>query len=108
MRKIRAIIKRPDEKGHVSFIGDSLENLQRTVDGYIEAVTIMSDVVVICNEEGRLNGLDPNCRIAGYDFVGTIALLGVAGDEFADLPESISLKWFKEHMCEPYGGGSNG
>ena len=39
MAKIRAIIKRPDEKyGHVTNISPTLENLQKTVGGYIEPV----------------------------------------------------------------------
>lgn len=98
MDKIKVIIKRPDEAGHVSWISNTLENLQRTVDGYIEAVTIHSDLVVICNEEGRLLGLEPNCRIAGIEFVGTVVLAGKRGDEFTDIPECLTLKFFKEKM----------
>lgn len=37
MAKIRVIIKRPDEKiGHVCNISHTLENLQKTVEGYIK------------------------------------------------------------------------
>ena len=41
MKRIKVIIKRPDEKyGHVTYISDSLENLQKTVGGPIEIVSI--------------------------------------------------------------------
>ena len=86
MPKIRVIIKRPDEiYGHVTNISDTLENLQNTVEGYIETVTI-GDLVIICNEEGRLMNLPYNCRINNVDFVGTIIAAGINGDEFSDVP----------------------
>lgn len=95
MNKIKAIIKRPDERhGHVSWISNSLENLQQAVGGYIEAVTLTAysiagkpiGLVVICDEEGRLKGKEYNCEIAGVDFVGEILLVGSDGDELTDCP----------------------
>lgn len=76
--KVRVIIKRPDEKiGHVTNISPTLKNLQRTVGGKIETVTlvIMPDggmIHIICNEEGRLQNLPHNCQINGVDYVGDI------------------------------------
>lgn len=61
---------------------------------YIETVTLSSDCVVICNEEGMLRGLPYNCNICGIDFVGTIVFAGINGDEFSDIP--LSFKNFKE------------
>ena len=52
MRKIKAVVKKPGEPAYITNISDSLKNLQNTVDGYIETVTIVSDTVIICNEEG--------------------------------------------------------
>ena len=52
MAKIKVIIKRPDEEfGHVCNISNSLENLQKTVGGYIEAVPLTNKNVIICNED---------------------------------------------------------
>ena len=93
MEKIRAIIKRPDEAGHVSWISNTLENLQRNVGGYIEVVPVTADLVVVCDEEGRLKDYEYNCTIAGHNFYGDILLLGVDGCEFTDCP--MSLKDFK-------------
>ena len=86
VRKIRVVLKRPDSKPYVTYISNSLKNLQNTVDGYIEAVTVSEDVVILCNEEGRLKGLDFNCTVAGVGFVGTIIFVGYKGEEFTDLP----------------------
>ena len=48
-------------------------------------MTIATDAAIICNEEGRLQGLPHNCRIFGVDFAGPILIAGVDEDEFSDL-----------------------
>lgn len=92
MRKLKAIVKRPDELyGHVCHISDSLENLQRTVGGYIETVDLTDEVVVICNEEGLLKNLPHNMKLHDQELVGTIIVLGQNPllDEFCDLDISF-------------------
>ncbi len=86
MRKIKVIIKEPGMKPRSTNISCSLENLQRTVGGYIEAVPITKDCVIICDEEGWFLGYPYCCRICGINFFGTIIICGVSGDEFADIP----------------------
>ena len=86
--KIKAIIKRPDEKyGHMTNISNTLENLQRTVEGYIEVFRDWRwPFLIICNEEGKIAGHEYNMTLAGEDLVGTIIVVGEDGDEFADCP----------------------
>ena len=91
--KIRVIIKRPDEKyGHMTWISNTLENLQRTVEGHIETVTISKDkgLIMICNEEGKLLGLEKNFIMGTPPFhdviVGTVILCGTDGEDFTDIP----------------------
>ena len=75
-------------------IPNTLEALQAEVGGFIEPVTIhgaTKAIVVICDDEGRLKGYEPNCRIAGVDFVGPIVVCGAEGEEFTDFPFSIGL-----------------
>lgn len=86
MAFISALVKRPGEPPRHVNVSNSLETLQKNVGGYIEAVTIATDLVIICNEEGLLRGLPYNCSICGVDFVGTILMVGRDGEEFADLP----------------------
>ena len=87
MHKIKVIIKRPGEKPYTTWISDRLENLQKTVEGYIETVTVCTDLVIICNEEGRIRNLPYNCTILGADFFGTILLAGINGEEFGNVPD---------------------
>ena len=96
--KIKVIIKRPDEAGHVTNISNTLENLQRTVGGPIECVTIAEDLVIICNEEGKLRGLPYNFTCCGDRFVGTIIMAGRCEDEFTDIPPELTLKFFRERI----------
>lgn len=94
MRKIKAIIKRPDEEyGHMTNISSTLENLQRTVGGYIECVSF-SNFVIICNEEGKVQNLPFNMHIGFDTLVGTIIVLGVDGEEFTDCP--LDFKTWKQ------------
>lgn len=86
---IKVVIKEPGKLPYYDEIPNELEILQKTVDGYIETVTLASDLVVICNEEGRLLANAANCTISGVSFVGTIILAGIDGEEFGDLPEAL-------------------
>ena len=86
MAKIGVIIKEPGRVPRHVNVSNTLENLQKTVGGYIETVTLCSDLVVICDEEGRIKGKPHCCNIGGVDFCGTVILAGVDGDEFADIP----------------------
>ena len=83
---ISAMVKRPGEPPRHVNISNNLEALQKNVEGYIETFTLADDLVIICNEEGRLMGLPHNCTVCGVDFVGDIVFAGVKGEEFADLP----------------------
>ena len=95
--KIKAIIKRPDEKyGHMTTISPTLENLQKHVEGPIQAVPF-GGFTILCNEEGKLRGLPKNCHIGCFPywtmFVGTIIVVGTDGEDFTDAP--IDFKTWK-------------
>ena len=91
--KIKVIVKPPKKIAHFEWIENDLKSFQDIVGGYIEAVTLSPDLVIICNEEGRLMGLEENCRLYHPDnyrvtddsFVGTIVAASVKKDEFSDV-----------------------
>ena len=86
MNEIKVLVKKPGEFPVLMTIENTLEKLQWIVDGYIEAVSLTRDLVAICDEEGRLKGKEHCCNIAGADFVGTIIIAGIDGEDFGDLP----------------------
>ena len=98
---MKAIRKEPGCAPELIDIDNTLKALQAEVDGYIETVTIASDAVVICNEEGVLRGMPYNCRFGGVDFVGTILVVGRNKDEFCDLPEAY---FWMYHLREENNG----
>lgn len=96
---MKAIRKKPGCAPEIIEVENTLKALQREVSGYIETVTIASDAVIICNEEGRILGLPDNCRVCGVDFVGTGLIVGTKGDEFCDVPEADFLM---DHLREEH------
>lgn len=100
-RQILVVIKEPGREPYVEpLFENTLESFQKAVGGYIETVTICTDLVLICNEEGKLRGLPFNFAAFGQDFVGTVLAVGVNGDEFASL-KSASVPMIMRAM----GGG---
>ena len=96
MAKIRVVMCPADRAPYVTYVSDTLENMQRIVDGYIETYTITTDAVIICNEEGRLRDL-PRCKSLCFDsFCGDCFIAGVKGEEFTDLSEDAAAFWLKE------------
>lgn len=66
--RIRIWVKNPGEPPAPVELPNELQALQQVVNGPIEAVTITQDLIVLCNEEGRLRGLPDNCEICGASF----------------------------------------
>lgn len=84
--QIMVMIKRPGEPAEVEPLFDNtLEAFQAAVDGYIEAVTLTPQIVILCNEEGKIKGLPYNVTIGREHFVGTILFVGVNGEDFGSL-----------------------
>lgn len=87
-KQIMVMLKRPGCEPELEpLFENTLEAFQAAVGGYIETCTLTEDLVIICNEEGKLyDSLPYNVTICGEDFVGTILAVGVKGDEFASIP----------------------
>ncbi len=82
--KVRTVMCPVDRPPYITYITNSLSAMQAAVGGYIEAVTLSADCVIICDEEGRLKGL-PNNPSAVPGIVGDAFYVGYEGDEFTDL-----------------------
>ena len=74
-----AIIKHPGQPEN------SLKALQNLVGGYIETVSLPHGICMIVNEEGKLQGLQPNFRLDHDLIVGTAVFVGVSGEDFCSL-----------------------
>lgn len=72
-------------------IDNTLEALQKAVGGYIECVSLATDMCLIVDEEGLLKGKEYNVDFCGMPLVGTVLLVGVDGDDFCDVPNNIKV-----------------
>ena len=97
---MKAIIKEVGKNPKVQDITNDLETLKTLVGGYIEVVRMEDNILLICNEEGKLQGLLPNFS-TGYDvIVGTAVFVSFDGKEdFTDLNdwqiENIMSKFYQ-------------
>ncbi len=67
-------------------IPNTLKSKQEKVDGYIEYLRLLDDdnVALICNEEGKINGMGPN-RDVEYDIIyGPFLIVGECADDGED------------------------
>ena len=89
-KQILIIKKEPGKPAEIEPLFDNtLEAFQSAVGGYIETVTIATDLCLICNEEGRLRGLPYNTTVCGVSFVGPVLAVGIKDEEFASVKGSI-------------------
>lgn len=94
---IQVVLCEPGKKARIATISNTLPSLQQIVGGYIEAVYPFDDpVAIICNEEGKINGLELNRALRDengkvYDIlVGTFLIVGLGEEDFASLaPEHL-------------------
>lgn len=78
-------------------VPNELKDLQALVGGYIQTFgPIENDVILVCDEEGRLKGLRRSCLVDLECLRGNVLILRVDGDRFIDyksddLPPEVIL-----------------
>ena len=105
-KMIKVVLVEPNEKAKVTEIENTLENLQKIVGGYIECVYPFEDNVgIICNEEGKLIGLEPN-RVLRDDngkavdiIFGTFIITGLTEDDFGSLTDEQAEYYLEMFRC---------
>lgn len=87
--KIRLMIKEPYKVPYEAEIENTLEEFQRIVGGYIETFPCpgVPEAMIICNEEGKILGLDPNLFAMSDVIAGTVIVVGNVGDKFVSLTD---------------------
>lgn len=66
--ELRIVLKKVGEEPEIINIENTLEAKQKLVGGWIEVVTVTDDILLVCNEEGKLDNLDPNL-LFDYDYI---------------------------------------
>ena len=101
---LRVVLVEPGKVARVAEIDGSLEGMQKTVGGYIQAVYPFEETVcLVCNEEGKLQGLPLNRALRDeegeiYDIIaGTFFVCGAPPDSesFTSLTDEQVDYWLK-------------
>lgn len=69
---MRVIVCRVGEEPKYEEIDESLDGMQEVVHGFIEEFPLDADFSIVCNEEGKLNGMKPNRVVVDMPSVGMI------------------------------------
>ena len=92
---MKVLVVEPEKEPYVKEISSGLSSLQKEVGGFIEAVYPFEDpVAIICNEEGKLEGLPLNRALRDedghvYDIIaGTFLIAGLSEDNFCSLNDA--------------------
>ena len=82
----------PGKRPETVVLPDTLEDLQKAVGGYIEVIHPFDDsACIICNEEGKLNGLPLNRALTDDSgkitdiIAGAFLVAGVSDEGFSSL-----------------------
>lgn len=99
---IQVVLCEPGKEARIATISNTLPSLQQIVGGYIEVVYPFNDpVAIICNEEGKNNGLELNRALRDesgkvYDILaGTFLIVGLGEEDFASLTPEYQEKYHK-------------
>ena len=97
------LIIEPGQHPRKASIEHTLENLQKVVGGYIQAVYPFDDpVAVVCDEEGLFKDCKWNRLIAPHTAIkGTFFICGLSGDNFDSLSPELMEK-YRRKFWEPH------
>lgn len=91
----------------VKEIDPGLKSLQQEVGGWIQAVyPFEDDVALICNEEGKINGLELNRALRDENgevldaIVGPFLIVGIGEEDFDSLSDDMIEK-YRDIFAQP-------
>ena len=103
--KIKVLLVEPEKYPKEIEIDDSLEAMQEVVGGDIEEYMPFDDeVAIVCNEEGKVNGLPLNRAVYGenkeiLDVIAGkffIAYAPIESEKFQSMPKDLARKYLEK------------
>ena len=106
-KEIKVLMVEPGEHPKVVMLKDDLDSLQKAVSigadyqGLIEIVPLGNGDCILCNEEGKLIGLEGNRRVGRDILVGVFYILSEnRSGELISLSEK-KMKYYEKLFWEP-------
>lgn len=78
-KKLKVLYKKVGSEAELLEIDNNLKAMQNLVDGLIEVITYKDDILLVCNDEGKLFNMKPNI-LFDYDFIAGDCFF--VGDDF--------------------------
>ena len=102
---IRVVLVEPGKLARIAQIGTTLEAMQQTVGGDIEAYYPFEEqVCIVCNEEGKINGLPLNRAIRDANtgdiadiIAGTFFICDCSGESFGSLSSEQQKRYLEKY-----------
>ena len=96
-RKLNVLLVKPYELPKEITINNTLKDKQNCVEGLIEYYrsSLYEDVIFICNEEGKINGMEPNRDVKHDILFGPFLIVG-------DEPELGEDRSLTQEQIEKY------
>jgi len=106
-KSITVVMLEPGKVARTAVIGSSLESLQKAVGGCIEAFyPFEEEVCIVCNDEGKMNGMSPCRAVYGEDgkmmdiIFGPCFICDCSGENFGSLNQD-QIKRYTEQFKNP-------
>ncbi len=102
---MRVLMVEPGKAPYEAELDGGLESMRKAVGGDIEGYYPYEDpVVIVCNDEGKINGLPLNRAVYGQDgemveiIAGTFFIAGLGEEDFTGLPNYFMEKYKRQFM----------
>ena len=92
---MKVVICEPGQYARIAEIEPTLKAEQEIVGGLIDCVYPWPNdmAALVCNDEGKLNGLPLNRALEDYDVIaGTFFICGISGENFCSLIHA-KIRW---------------
>ena len=102
---IQVVLVEPGKLARIAEVGTSLDAMQQTVGGDIEACYPFEEqVCIVCNEEGKINGLPLNRAIRDANtgdiadiIAGTFFICDCSGESFGSLSKEQQKRYLEKY-----------
>ena len=102
---IQVVLVEPEKLARIAEVGTTLDAMQRTVGGNIEpCYPFEEQVCIVCNDEGKINGLPLNRAIRDEDtneivdiVAGTFFICDCRGESFSSLSKEQQKRYLEKY-----------
>lgn len=98
--QIEVLMVEPGKRPYRTTIDNTLEAMQQKVGGLIECLVLEEEAILVCNDEGKLIGLEGNRRVGSDIIAGPFFIAGDDGEEFQSLAKE-KLEQYEKQFAMP-------